>query len=483
MKKSKKFVLYAFNLLLIFLLLPSYNIYSYSPGILDATFDSSVGANSSVWSFILQPDNKIIIAGSFSQYNGTARNRIARLNTDGSLDLTFDPGTGVNSGILFLLSQSDGKIVIAGAFTEYNGIARNRIARLNTDGSLDLTFDPGTGVDGLLYYIAIQPDNKIIIAGSFSQYNGTARNRIARLNTDGSLDLTFDPGTGVNSGILFLLSQSDGKIVIAGAFTEYNGIARNRIARLRMPTVLTEVTPVERVIVNNNPISYTFNTDQAGTITYGGSCSSATSTAVVGNNTITLNTLSPGYYNSCTITVTDATSNTSTPLTISPFNIVVHSGGGSSSTPTTSTTITESTINNTVTPPVLENTTTEVTTTVIPPTNTYTSPLDGTIKSCPAFTKHLRVGNRLNDKEEARLWQAFLNTKEEERLTIDGIYGKQTESAIKRFQNKYKDFILSPWNLISPTGYTYKSTRAYANKLVNCSEGAVTLDNGKVINY
>ncbi len=244
---------------------------------------------------------------------------------------------------------------------------------------------------------------------------------------------------------------------------------------------LTSTTPI-LASVDTTP-NYTFNTNEAGQITYGGSCSSATTVATSGNNTITLNTLSPGNYSNCTITITDNFGNISSTHTIPTFDIVVHSGGGSSSTPTTSTTITESTINNTVTPPVLENTTTEVTTTVLPPTNTYTSPIDGTTKSCPAFTKYLRVGSRLNDKQEARLWQAFLNTKEEEKLKIDGIYGKQTESAIKRFQNKYKDFILSPWNLISPTGYTYKSTRAYANKLLNCSEGAVTLDNGKVINY
>src|SRR5690606_5239549 len=94
--------------------------------------------------------------------------------------------------------QSDGKVVIGGAFSSINGTVRDRIARLNTDGSLDTTFNPGTGANDLVTSISIQSDGKIIIGGWFIFYNGTAIKRIARLNTDGSLDNTFDPGTGAD---------------------------------------------------------------------------------------------------------------------------------------------------------------------------------------------------------------------------------------------------------------------------------------------
>jgi uncharacterized delta-60 repeat protein/uncharacterized repeat protein (TIGR01451 family) len=202
-------------------------------GSLDATFNQGTGANLFVTSIAVQSDGKIIIGGQFTYYNGTARNRIARLNTDGSLDTGFNPGTGAAGGVVYSTPiQSDGKIIIGGQFTSYNGTVRNNIARLNTDGSLDAGFNPGTGASSAIYSSSIQSDGKIIITGYFSTYKDTLRNHIARLNTDGSLDTSFNPGTGANLNVFTSSTQTDGKIIIGGQFTSYNGTARNRIARL-----------------------------------------------------------------------------------------------------------------------------------------------------------------------------------------------------------------------------------------------------------
>ncbi len=203
-----------------------------SNGSLDTSFDPGSGANNVIYEIALQSDGKILIGGLFTSYDGTARNYIARLNADGSLDATFDPGTGANHYITALALQSDGKILIGGAFTIYDGITRIHIARLNTDGSLDATFDPGTGANGGVTSIALQSDGKILIGGAFTIYDGTNRNRIARLDDDGSLDATFDPGAGANSYITALALQSDGKILIGGMFTDYDGTAINHIARI-----------------------------------------------------------------------------------------------------------------------------------------------------------------------------------------------------------------------------------------------------------
>ncbi|MEX0996194.1 MAG: T9SS type A sorting domain-containing protein [Flavobacteriaceae bacterium] len=201
-------------------------------GSLDTSFDPGTGANGDIYTSSIQSDGKIIIGGAFSSYDGTARNYIARLNTDGSLDTSFDPGSGANFGVLTTSIQSDGKIIIAGNFTSYAGTVRNYIARINTDGSLDTSFDPGTGANGAIKTSSIQSDGKIIIAGNFTSYSGTLRNYIARLNTDGSLDTTFDPGSGANFYMLATYIQSDGKIIIGGAFSSYDGTTRNYIARL-----------------------------------------------------------------------------------------------------------------------------------------------------------------------------------------------------------------------------------------------------------
>jgi len=203
-------------------------------GNLDSTFDPGTGANNYVATTSIQSDGKIIIAGDFTSYNGTARNRVARLNADGSLDTSFNTGTGVNGQIRSTSIQSDGKIIIGGAFTSVNGTARNRIARLNTDGSLDISFDPGTGANNNVTTISIQNDGKIIIGGLFTSYNGTGRNRIMRLNTNGSLDNSFNPGTGASDYVLTSSIQSDGKIIIGGFFISYNNIVINCIARLNI---------------------------------------------------------------------------------------------------------------------------------------------------------------------------------------------------------------------------------------------------------
>ena len=201
-------------------------------GSLDTTFDPGTGASVTVYEITLQPDGKILIAGQFVTYNGTTRDRIARLNANGSLDTTFDPGTGANSIIEAMALQSDGKILIGGYFTTYDGTVRSYIARLNANGSLDTTFDPGTGAANYVRTIVIQPDGKILTGGEFTTFNGTARHYIARLNTSGTVDTTFDSSVGASNAVRALSLQSDGKILIGGEFTTYNGTARNKIARL-----------------------------------------------------------------------------------------------------------------------------------------------------------------------------------------------------------------------------------------------------------
>ncbi len=202
-------------------------------GSLDTTFDPSAGAiNNTVYSVAMQADGKVLIGGHFTRYNGTGSNRIARLNANGSRDTTFNPGTGASGDVHSVALQSDGKVFIGGAFTSYNGTGRNRIARLNTDGSLDTTFNPGAGASGSINSVVVQADGKVFIGGHFTSYNGTGRNRIARLNTDGSLDATFDPGTGTIGSVHSVAVQSDGKVFIGGIFASYNGTARRSITRL-----------------------------------------------------------------------------------------------------------------------------------------------------------------------------------------------------------------------------------------------------------
>lgn len=201
-------------------------------GALDGTFDPGTGADGPVNAVAVQTDGKVLIGGDFNIVDGNGRNRIARLNTDGSVDMGFLPLLGANGTVRDIALQADGKILIAGDFTEYQEVPRNRIARLNEDGSLDLTFDVGSGANNIVYALAVQEDGKILIAGDFTNYREVGLSRIARINPDGTVDLGFAPGAGANEAVRDMVIDAAGRIVIGGEFTFYGGLMRNRIARV-----------------------------------------------------------------------------------------------------------------------------------------------------------------------------------------------------------------------------------------------------------
>jgi uncharacterized delta-60 repeat protein/uncharacterized repeat protein (TIGR01451 family) len=209
-------------------------------GSLDTTFLAAPnsGANNTVTCLALQPDGKIVIGGVFTSFNATNRFGIARLNSDGSLDTTFNPGFGVNGTVtcLALYPQSDpinpGKVVIGGNFTTVNSTNMNFIARLNTNGSLDTTFNPGAGPNAPVNAIALQDDGNIVVGGQFTSIDGTHFSHIARLTSTGSLDTTFNPGLGADQPVYALAEEAGGSVLVGGDFSNINLTSRNHIARL-----------------------------------------------------------------------------------------------------------------------------------------------------------------------------------------------------------------------------------------------------------
>jgi uncharacterized delta-60 repeat protein len=209
-----------------------------TPGRIDASFVPAPGTNDAVNVVIPQPDGKVIAAGRFTQANNVGRNRIARFNFDGSLDTSFDPGTGADAEITAAVLQPDGRIVVAGLFTSFNGFMHNRVCRLNANGSVDQSFGLGAGIDNSVLALALQSDGRILVGGQFSQVDLTQRFNLARLNTNGSVDLTFEPGNGPSGDVNAIVIQPDGAIVIGGTFIGYNGFARGGIARVLANGVL-----------------------------------------------------------------------------------------------------------------------------------------------------------------------------------------------------------------------------------------------------
>ena len=233
----------------------------------------------------LQPDGKILIFGDFQIVNGVPKTRFARLNSDGTLDNSFNYNAADFANISSVVVQTDGKILVAG--TSVN--AGPRVARLNSDGSSDLSFTSPWSIGGMAFgatVYAAQADGKIFAAlhqsGVHIAYtalyrlnsDGSIDNAFApigfdswnfkdflnelillpgnqlliggkhgndyvyRVNTNGSTDSSFEsPLLTINSpfgapSVSSIARQSDGKVLFTGTFATVNGITRTGLTRL-----------------------------------------------------------------------------------------------------------------------------------------------------------------------------------------------------------------------------------------------------------
>jgi uncharacterized delta-60 repeat protein len=250
----------------------------------DATFNLG-NVLSAGYVFAEQPDGKLVVAGL--PVGGTEIT-VVRFNANGTQDgtfqsPTFDPvltGYGVR-----LALQPDGKILVCGSFTNVNGFFRGSIVRLNTNGVVDTSFVPGNGGIGATWLIhpapgftfafarsinavALQNDGKILIGGDFFTFNDTAAAGIARLNSNGSLDTSFNVGSGTTNvvtpspgNVSSIAIASDGKVVIGGLFDHVNGVPRKNIARLNgnpvapmAPTIVTQ--PISQSVIVGSVVNF-----------------------------------------------------------------------------------------------------------------------------------------------------------------------------------------------------------------------------------
>lgn len=241
----KKHLSFTFTLLLSVLFLQA------QIGIIDPDFKPGTGFGPDKWTgkcetIVQQPDGKLLIGGQFTEYNGKPALYIARLNPDGSLDESFQSQFEKTWGyqVRTIALQADGKMWIGGEFSRINGKSRNRITRLNSDGSLDTTFNPKSGLSGAVDRIALQKDGKALVSGGFITYDHewggsqTPVHSLIRLNGDGSLDTTFDAGKAFPDvgnlnkvGANAIVVQPDGRIIAAGTYSTRGSGARNYIRR------------------------------------------------------------------------------------------------------------------------------------------------------------------------------------------------------------------------------------------------------------
>lgn len=222
-----------------------------SDGTEDTTFSTNVGSglDASAEAVIIQADSKILIGGSFTTLKGGAvAPGLVRLNSDGTEDTAFTAnlGTGFDSTVLSVVEQADHKLVISGSFVTFNGNTRNRLVRLNADGTEDTTFytNLGTAFNGSVQTTIVQAgDGKIFVGGGFTDFNGNGLPRIVRLNADGTEDTAFTvlAGTGPDALIVRMTAKPSGAVLAGGAFTAYNGVSVGSLLQFDVVEELDQV--------------------------------------------------------------------------------------------------------------------------------------------------------------------------------------------------------------------------------------------------
>jgi uncharacterized delta-60 repeat protein len=238
-------------------------------GALDPTFTRYPfnGGIESVTDVVQQSDGKIIATGQFSQISGLTYNRYARFNYNGTIDNTYYSGgtsTGFSLGVNCEIDVRNDKVYYFGGFgNTFNGTTFGGLLRLNTNGQLDTTFN-GTGRGGFdtttgtgrVVSIKVLPDGKLLCTGVFNRYNGQpCPSGIVRLNENGTLDTTFNPGgagfVSTNSVSLLnpteTLNQDENKYLILfdnfDATATYNGqLVPNEIFFLNLDGTLGDNT-------------------------------------------------------------------------------------------------------------------------------------------------------------------------------------------------------------------------------------------------
>lgn len=211
---------------------------------LDGTFISSSAASSTVWSFALDGSNGLYIGGIFTSYQGTARERVCKVDaTTGILDTTFDTSSGAGSFVFSLALDGSGGLYLGGSFTTYKGTARERVCKVDaTTAALDSTFDTSTGASGGVEAIVLN-GNDLYVGGLFGSYKGTAVESLVKINaTTAVLDSTFDTSTAAVGTVRRMLLDGSGNLFITGTFLAYKSVTRQRIAKINATTAALDTT-------------------------------------------------------------------------------------------------------------------------------------------------------------------------------------------------------------------------------------------------
>lgn len=202
-------------------------------GSFDTGFDVEFDGYATINTIVPTADGKLFVGGNFSSVNGVARPHIVRLHADGSVDTSFDPGTGPNSELYAIVVQPDGRVIVGGGFGSFAGQGGVGLARLSATGAVDPLF-PGAGTS--VYALHRLADGSLLVGGGGPidlGDGGLAQSALVKLTAAGARDSSFEAMvTGGWGGVNGIAVQADGNIVVVGAFGAVDGVTSPWLARL-----------------------------------------------------------------------------------------------------------------------------------------------------------------------------------------------------------------------------------------------------------
>jgi len=224
----------------------------------DTSFNTYFNSGCTINIVRQQSNGKLIVGGNFTSYSGVTCGPVVRLNLDGSIDNTFNLNYSGSGSVSDIAIQTDGKIILGFATIggTIDGYTISYICRLNSDGTLDTSY-PYNLMNNYIIRFNINDNNQLYVGFSVDYpstitYSGQTINALFRLNSDGTLDTTFNTGLGFDYSNLYVtpvsavfdMAYNNGKIFNGGAYIKYNNYIAGNLSGINTDGSFGECNPI-----------------------------------------------------------------------------------------------------------------------------------------------------------------------------------------------------------------------------------------------
>jgi hypothetical protein len=222
-----------------------------APGRVDDSFQPGLGADAPVRALAVQQDGKILVGGDFSTFDGLVLPRLARLHADGFVDRSFNPGRGLDGSVWAVAEVADGRVMAGGSFTNVDDVELPFLARLEPDGTRATDFAVRPDAAVRVFAMAAGSTGEVYVGGDFTTINGAPCPAVARLSRSGVWDATFRASGGEARSVR-ALAVTGGGVLVGGVFDNWDGSGAKNLVRLGSEGAVDRGFPVG--LAPNGPV-------------------------------------------------------------------------------------------------------------------------------------------------------------------------------------------------------------------------------------